>query len=319
MDQLDGNIILQLENKGDINYSILANDFRVSERTVRRRIRNLINCSHIRPIIIPNLVKLGFRAWARIGIRVTPGAFAEVARTLISNNSIYFVAATLGRFDFIVAVYYSSIDQLSHFVNSVLTGIKGINMVETFLLVHPRKYNQFYWPKPDIRMNSNHSEYGNMVSNYYDRYQIDTVERSILDTLLLEGLIKPKQISQRIGISENTIRKRLKIMQDNELFKVEVIPITREFEYGTRATIGIDIFDPHPHRIIDSIIDHPAVAVASVALGRHNIVLVTRFRNTNLLDQFVTESLASLSGIHAIETFLHVRRLKYYNVIWSID
>jgi len=319
MDQLDGNLILQLENKGTLNYSILANDLGVSERTIRRRIRNLINFNHIRPIVIPNLVKLGFRAWARIGIRVSPRTFPEVARTLISNPSIYFVAATLGRFDFIIAVYFSSIDQLSHFVNSELTGIKGINMVETFLLVHPRKYNQFYWPEPNIGINSNYSKYGNADSIYYDQYQLDSVERSILDILLLEGLIKPKQISQKIGLGENTIRKRLKTMQEKELFKIEVIPITREFEYGTRATIGIDISDPYPYKIINSIMEHPAVAFASVALGRHNIILVTRFRNTNLLDQFVTEFLASLPGINAIETFLHVRRLKYYNVIWPID
>jgi len=208
---------------------------------------------------------------------------------------------------------------LSHFVNSVLTGIKGINVVETFLLVHPRKYNQFYWPEPNIEINSNYSKYGNADSIYYDRYQLDSVERSILDILLLEGLIKSKQISQKIGIGENTIRKRLKTMQEKELFKKEVIPITREFEYGARATIGIDISDPHPHKIINSIIEHPAVAFASVALGRHNIILVTRFRNTNLLDQFITVFLASLPGITAIETFLHVRRLKYYNVVWPID
>ena len=319
MDQLDGNLILQLENKGTLNYSILANDLGVSERTVRRRIRNLINFSHIRPIVMPNLVKLGFRAWARIGIRVTPGTFPEVAHALISNPSIYFVAATLGRFDIIIAVYFSSIDQLSHFVNSELTGIKGINTVETFLLVHPRKYNQFRWPEPNIEISSNYAKGRDADSIYYDKYQLDSVERSILDILLLDGLIKPKQISQKIGIGENTVRKKLKTMQEKELFKIEVIPITREFEYGARATIGIDISDSHPHKIIDSIVERPAVAAASVALGSHNIILVTRFRNTNLLDQFVTEFLASLPGINAIETFLHVRRLKYYNVIWPID
>ena len=319
MDQFDGNLILQLENEGTLNYSTLAADFGVSERTVRRRIRNLINFRHIRPIVMPNLVKLEFRAWARIGIRVSPGAFSEVARALSSNPSIYFVAATLGRFDFMIAVYFHSIDELSHFVNSVLTGIKGINVVETFLLVHPRKYNQFYWPEPKIRINNNYSKYGNADSIYYDRYQLDPVEGKILDILLSEGLIKPKQISQRTGIGENTIRKRMKTMQEKELFKIEIIPITREFEYGARATIGIDISDSHPHKIIDSIVKHPSVAFASVVLGRHNIILVTRFRNTNLLDQFVTEFLASLSGINAIETFLHVRRLKYYSVIWPID
>jgi len=319
MDKLDENLILQLENKGTLNYAILANDFGVSERTIRRRIRDLISFNHIRPIVIPNLVKLGFRAWARIGLRVSSGTFREVARTLVSNPSIYLVAASLGRFDIMIAVYFNSIDQLSHFVNAELTAIKGINMVETFLLVHPRKYNQLYWPEPNNEIVSNYTrrKYTDSIDSNW--YELDSVEKSILEILFSEGLLKPKQISQRMGLSENTIRKRLNNMQAKELFQIEVVPITGEIEYGTRATIGISISEPYPHRIINSIIEHPAVAVASVALGRHNIILVTRFRNTNLLDQFVTEFLASLPGIHAVETFLHVRRLKYFNVVWPVD
>ena len=319
MDQLDENLILQLENKDSIDYSILAGDFGVSERTVRRRIRNLIHFNHIRPIVIPNLVKLGFRAWARIGLRVSPGTFPEVARTLVSNPSIYLVAATLGRFDFMIAVYFSSIDQLSHFVNSELTGIKGINMVETFLLVHPRKYNHLYWPEPNIKTGINHTRYKDADSIGSDWYNLDSVEKSILEILSSEGMLKPKQISQKLDLSENTIRKRLNNMQAKELFQIEVVPITGEIEYGARATIGIDISEPYPHKIINSIIEHPSVSVASVALGRHNIILVARFRNTNLLDQFVTEFLASLPGINAVETFLHVRRLKYFNIIWPFN
>jgi len=319
MDQLDEKIILDLESRGVQKYSAMAAQYGVSERTVRRRINNIFSAGLVRKIVVPNLVLLGFRAWARIGIKVSPGSFLSVARKLVSNPSVYFAAATLGRFDIMIAVFFDTIDKLADFVNSELTKINGIRAAETFLLVHPRKYNFLSWPKPILKRNKSFYDLANLDSFHYERYEMDNTERIILEHLLKEGPAQPKDLSRELGLGENTVRKRLKAMQAKGLFRVEVIPITRELEYGARATIGVTVSIPDPHRIIDSIIEHPAVSIASVALGRHNIILVTRFRNTNFLDQFVTEFLAPIPGVASVETFLHVRRLKYFNITWPID
>lgn len=319
MDQLDEELILHLEIEGICDYSVLASKYGVSERTIRRRINNLTHSQIIRPVIVPNLVLLGFRAWARIGINISPGSFTSVTHKLVTNPSVYLVTATLGRFDFIISVFYDSIDKLACFVNSELTKIKGIYAVETFLLVHPRKYNFFYWPEPPVQISKSFYDLAHLNSFHYETYTMDNLERTMLEFLLEKGPTKAKVLSAELGISENTVRKRLKAMQAKELFKTEVHPVMRESEYGARSTIGITVSTPNPHKVIDLIIKHPAVSIASVALGRYNIILVTRSKNTLLLNQFVTEFLATIPGVASIETFLHVKRFKYLNIIWSID
>lgn len=134
-----------------------------------------------------------------------------------------------------------------------------------------------------------------------------------------DGPTRPKDLKPRLGIGEGTIRKRLKAMWQNEVYKVEVLPITDVLEYEAQATTGITINQPFPQRIIEAIIEHPAVFLASVSLGRFNIVIATRFRGTDLLNQFATEVLSSIPGISSIETYLHVKWLKYRNTTWPIS
>jgi len=133
-----------------------------------------------------------------------------------------------------------------------------------------------------------------------------------------DGLIRPKSLKSKLGIGENTIRKRLAAMSQNEVFKLEVVPLTDMFEYEAQATVGININHQFPHRVIDAIIEHPAVVLAAVTIGRFNLVIVTRFSNIKLLYHFITTELPSIQGISYTETYLHIKRFKYHNIKWPI-
>lgn len=319
MDTLDEKIITDLVAKGFQESTIMANLYGLSERTIRRRIKNIIDSKFAKVVVAPNFVLLGFRAWARIGIRVEPGALQNVARELIAHPSIYFVGYTLGTYDFIISVYFDTIDRLTYFVNSELSKVKGIRFIETMLLVSPRKYNLFQWPKPIFKNSEN--VFDTFHSPYVRRshYELQETDKSILKILVEDGPVRPKSLSSRLGIGEVTIRKRLKAMQRNNVYKIEVLPIVETGGFGAQATIGINISHHLPHKFIDSIIEHPFVHLASVALGRFNIVIGVRCRNINLLHQFVSEVLSSIPGIISIETCLHVKRIKYYNITWPIS
>ena len=147
-------------------------------------------------------------------------------------------------------------------------------------------------------------------------YELQETDKKILKILMEEGPVRPRSLSSRLGIGEVTIRKRLKAMQQNNVYKIEALPIVETGGFGAQATIGISISHHLPHKFIDSIIEHPFVHLASVALGRFNIVIGVRCRNINLLHQFVSEVLSSIPGIISIETCLHVKRIKYYNTTW---
>ena len=257
---------------------------------------------------MPNLILFGYRAWARIGIKVEPGHLENVASKLVNNPSIYYVVYTLGRFDIIISSFFKTTEQLSHFVNFELTRIQGIQSTETMLLVSPRKYNLFSWPKTISEGNQNELK--------HNENNIDKTEQGILENLMENGLMRPRDLASRLNIGESKIRRSLKNMLKNELYKLEVVPLTDIKEYETQATIGINISIKSPHRVMDSILKHPAVYLASTALGRFNIVVAARFPNNNLLNQFITKFLSSITGISTTETYVHIRRLKYHNVTW---
>lgn len=318
MDEFDKRLITHLETHGFQKNSTLAHLFGVAERTMHRRVNNIIRDNLIKVIAVPNFMLFGNRGWARIGVNVAPGYLSRVARMLVENPSTHFVAYTLGRFDILISVFFETIDELTYFVDTELTKIRGIQSTETMLLMSTRKYNLFYWPASASYSDKNISERKHISIGNASQYQIDELDRSILDSLKENGLISPTSLASKLNVGVNTIRRHLKNMLQNEVYKLEVIPITDVLEYEAQATIGITINNKPPHQILDAILEHPAVYLASVALGKFNLLVAVRFRSTKLLNEFTTSFLPSISGISYTETFLYSKRLKYRNITWPI-
>ncbi len=316
MDELDQKIINELERLGFQKNATLAHILGVGERTLRRRINIMISNMAIKIIAVPNPVLFGFSAWTKIGIKVAPESLSRVTRVLIGHPSVYFVAYTLGRFDIIIAVHFDTIDRLTYFVNSELTRVKGILSAETWMFVSPRKYYHFSWPAPVFQETKNEWEPYRDATVSHSHYKVEEVDRRILGILREDGLTRPASLKSMLGIGESTIRKRMKDMLDNEVYKLEVVPNPEILKYEAWATIGITINQQYAHKVIDSIIEYPAVYLASVSLGRFNLIIAARFHNTNLLNQFVTMGLPSIQGISSTETFLHNKPLKYHNINW---
>ncbi|MFC1990784.1 Lrp/AsnC family transcriptional regulator [Chloroflexota bacterium] len=317
LDELDMKLLSELESKGFQKSASLAHRFDVGERTVRRRINDMKDSGIIKIIGIPNPVLLGYRAWAKIGIKVKSGYSGDVGHELVGHPSIYFVAYALGTFDIIIAVYFDTIERLTHFVNSELTNVKGILSTETMMLAYPRKYYNFSWPSPVSDKAESTRGYSPDTITRPDRYEIDEIDQKILNNLKEDGLIRPASLKSKLGTGENAIRKRLKNMLNMEVFKIAVVPNPEVMEYEVWATMGITIHHQSAHKVIDDIIRHPTVYMASLSLGRFNLVIATRFQNIDLLNKFIKIELPAIEGISSVEAFLHNKPLKYHNIDWS--
>ena len=79
MDDLDVNIINLLQLDGRASNAKIAREAGVSEGTIRRRLKKLIEDGYLSVIAIPNLDRLGFATTAMIGIQTAPGMSDKVA------------------------------------------------------------------------------------------------------------------------------------------------------------------------------------------------------------------------------------------------
>jgi len=133
-----------------------------------------------------------------------------------------------------------------------------------------------------------------------------------------DGLTRPATIKSKLGMSESTIRKHMKKMLSNGLFRIVVVPNPEVLEDEVWATMGITIGNRPGHEILDDIVKHPEVYLASVSIGRFNLLIAARFHGIDFLHRFVTIELPAIGGVSYVETCLYNKPLKYHNIKWSI-
>ena len=133
LNDLDKRIIKLLQVDGRASNAKIAREVGVSEGTVRRRLRRLIQDNVIHVIAVPNLEEMGYATAALIGIQVEPGKVSEVADAIALLEEAHYVAITLGAFDVFAWVGLESAEQLGTFLRQMVHPIPGVRRTETFV------------------------------------------------------------------------------------------------------------------------------------------------------------------------------------------
>ena len=316
IDELDRRLLNELEKGWSQRAATLAHRLNVGERTIRRRIGNMLRDDIIKVVALPNYPLLGYGAWAKIGVKVEGGHLSSVIRWLVEHPRIYSVACALGRFEILIAVDFKTTDGLMYFLNSELTEVKGIRSTEAMILAYPIKYYNFSWSAPRFKKDKDRGEYYVDASSATRVCELDDVDSKILNILQEDGLARPQDLKSKLGIGESTIRKRVSNMLNNGAFKTTIVHNPEVLEYEVWVTIGITVNDQFSLITMNTLTEHPAVYLASYSIGRFNLIIAARFHSIDLLDRFVNMELPNMAVVGSVETFISVMPLKYHNINW---
>ncbi|MEC9140368.1 MAG: Lrp/AsnC family transcriptional regulator [Chloroflexota bacterium] len=141
MDELDRKIIQILQGNGRASNARIARDVDVSEGTVRRRLKTLVQQGSINIIALPDPEVLGYDTEALVGIQVAPDKIDEVAVLLVELKESSWVSVTTGSFDIFCWVTLPSSEELGNFLKAVVGTIPGVRRTETFVSLSVRKRN----------------------------------------------------------------------------------------------------------------------------------------------------------------------------------
>jgi Lrp/AsnC family transcriptional regulator for asnA, asnC and gidA len=141
MDELDRNIIQILQGNGRASNARIARDVGVSEGTVRRRLKTLVQDGIIKVVALPDPEVLGYDTEALVGIQVDPDKIDKVATMLVNLKESSWVSVTTGSFDIFCWVTLPTSEELGNFLKTVLGTIPGVRRTETFVSLSVRKRN----------------------------------------------------------------------------------------------------------------------------------------------------------------------------------
>lgn len=133
---------------------------------------------------------------------------------------------------------------------------------------------------------------------------MDKIDLEIIDELVKDGRASHREIARAIGVSEGTIRRRLKNMLDDDLIQVRAVtgPLGRK---GGHHCI-VEIFaDPN---MIDSVLEDVSrmeeVSYAVSAAGRCSIIIWVDTKDFDAFGQFLTQQLRPTPGIVRTESHI---------------
>ena len=135
----DIKIISMLQDDGRVSNVEIARDLGISEGTVRRRLKRLLQDKFIRVSALRDPGKMGYASEALVGVQADPDKIDKVAEDLAQLEEVDWVTITTGAYDIFAWVALQSAEALGIFLRTKVGTIPGVRRTETFVNLSVKK------------------------------------------------------------------------------------------------------------------------------------------------------------------------------------
>jgi len=142
-----------------------------------------------------------------------------------------------------------------------------------------------------------------------NKINLDTLDNEIICLLTENGRMPIGEMAKRLNVTAPTIRKRIKDLEKNGMFKVSGLIDPSQHQEMITALVAMSIrSDGKLDKILDKIAHLPNVAWAGVVTGRYDIIAeVICVEGKDELYRFTTETILKIGNVIRSETFILMR------------
>lgn len=141
--------------------------------------------------------------------------------------------------------------------------------------------------------------------------QLDAIDRQLIEILSLDARVSNRKIATDLGVTEGTVRGRIKRLQQDGLIAFTAITSLQIEDPAKLAFIGIQADVQDVQKIARQIADLESVNAVIITMGRFTILAVCLFSELDTLHDVASNQILSIPGVHHIETSIAVKTLKY--------
>jgi DNA-binding Lrp family transcriptional regulator len=140
---------------------------------------------------------------------------------------------------------------------------------------------------------------------------MDDLDRQLVEILSTDARVSNRKIAADLGVTEGTVRGRIKRLQQDRLIAFTAIT-SFGLENSTKmAFIGVLAEVERVREIAKRIADLSTVNAVMITMGRFNILAICLFNELDHLHTVASDQILSLPGVHHVETSIAVKTVKY--------
>jgi DNA-binding Lrp family transcriptional regulator len=141
--------------------------------------------------------------------------------------------------------------------------------------------------------------------------RLDRLDQGIVDRLARDARVSNRAIAADLGVTEGTIRTRIKRLQNEGLIQFTVVTDFRMAGSPNLCMLGIDADPSHVSDLARNLSAIPELTCVIVLLGRYSLLAMGLFTNIEQLNDLVTDRIRPLPGVQRVQTSISVHNLKY--------
>ena len=135
---------------------------------------------------------------------------------------------------------------------------------------------------------------------------MDELDSRIIALLQVDGRASNARIAREVGVSEGTVRRRLRNLIKDEVITVIAVPNLEQMGYGTAALIGVQTSPGMVDEVADAISDLDEAHYVAITTGAWDIFTWVGLESTETLGTFIRGKVGTISGVTRTETFVNL-------------
>ena len=144
------------------------------------------------------------------------------------------------------------------------------------------------------------------------RRRLDTIDKAIVEWLSRDARTSNRKIAHELGVTEGTVRARIKRMEEEKLIRITAVTNIDRFRDAALAYIWIEVErSQQTESVAEALSALPELGFVGVMLGRSDILAITMVRNTEHLAEFIHNNISGVEGVRRTESTLGVNFVKH--------
>jgi len=326
LDHLDRQIIHALIIDGRVPFSRIAAVVGVSEQTVGRRYRRLHAATAVRVVGMPGSQRVGESTWV-VRLQCVPDAAAAVADALARRPDTSWVQLTSGGTEISCRVQPIDPGGGHDLLLRQLPASRRIVAVSAHSLLHMFRGGASHWPGTTEALTPEQAAaltpppsgghqgtpgegiWGSRPPEAKTTFP-EPGDRVLMAELSRDGRASYAELAQATHWHESTVRRRVEELRAAGDLYLDVDVDEAAFGIHTRAGLWMSVAPARLAAVGEALAQHHEIPFVAATTGTSNLIASLLCRDDQALYQYLTERIASLDGVNALEVAPIIRTVK---------
>ena len=140
--------------------------------------------------------------------------------------------------------------------------------------------------------------------------KLDKVDWEIAKCLKEDVRMPAAEIARRLGITDKTVRNRIKKLVDLGVFEPYALFSREKFGYKIVVDVFLTVDLHYEENVINILLKRPEVVYVAYSSGEQDISIQAVFKNSDHSYKFLKEIIPSLPGLKKVRTVFALKVLK---------